>query len=178
MSGSTLVVLGATAVVALLGHQPSKEDLKSGVVSVEIVSDTGDGHAARCKAGGLDPRTILVAGKAVFHCVGQQLLTHDDEEKNTAFEKTLVHVSAGQAIRWFSKSAKFRVAQIRLHEPVVKGAPASPFVDPTWQMKEFATEVTTPRIRDENPNVVQRYKVSFFIENEKNLVDPDVVCSM
>lgn len=100
-------------------------------------------------------------------------MKHDDADEN--FKETLVHVSAGQSIRWVSKGERFRVAAVRLHAPIEKGAPDYPFTSPL--PTTMASEVASSAVRDVEGNVTQRYKISFELE-KAGLVDPDVVCSM
>lgn len=181
MSGLTFVMLAVVAMQSL-GAQPPKPQPKPStgkVVNVEIiVAPTKGVHEKACQAGGPSPTTVLVTGKQVFHCVKGVLLEHDvDEKKNSdAFKLTLVHVSAGDSIRWFSKANTFRVAQVRLHTPIEKGAPPYPFLQP--MPETFTNEVTSAPVRNEPGEIVQQYKVSFDIDKPGNRVDPDVVCSM
>lgn len=188
MSGLSFVMLAVVAVLSL-GAQPPKVQPKpkptptpspstAKVVEVEIIVASLEAHQKSCKAGGVRATTILVAGKAVRHCVKGVLLDHDvDETKNPeAFKQTVVYVSAGQSIRWFSKATSFRVVQVRRHAPMLVGAPAYPFLGelPT----QFSNEVTSGTVLDLAYEVVQRYKISFEIGKPGNRVDPDVVCSM
>lgn len=175
MSGLSFVVLTIVALLSL-GAQPAPPG-KGKVVNVEIVVGTMANHEKACKAGGVSPTTVLVAGKLVRHCVGGNLLDHDVDEKKShdAFQQTLVRVRAGESIRWFSKTTSFRVAQVRRHLPIERGTPHYPFLDamPTT----FSKEVTTGTVLDLAYEVVQQYKVSFEIGKPGNRVDPDVVCS-
>ena len=180
MSGMTLVMLAVVAVLSL-GAQPAKPTpppAKGKVVNVEIIVATIAAHQKSCKAGGVPPTTILVAGKVVRHCVGGILLDHDvDENKNPeAFKQTLVHVSAGESIRWFSKATSFRVVQVRRHAPIQRGGPAYPFLEE--MPAQFSKDVTSGAVLDLAYEVVQQYKISFEIGKPGNRVDPDVVCSM
>jgi hypothetical protein len=176
MSGLSFVVLTIVAVLSL-GAQPAPTG-KGKVVNVEIVVDTLANLEKSCKAGSVSPTTVLIYGKLVRHCVSGNLLDHDvDEKKNyDAFQQTLVRVRAGESIRWFSKTASFRVVDVRRHAPILPGAPHYPFLEamPT----AFAKEVTSGGVLDLAYEVVQQYKVSFEIGTPGNRVDPDVVCSM
>lgn len=190
MSGLTFVMLAIVAMLSL-GAQPTPQPKPAPkpqpkpspakVVEVEIIVATLDEHQKSCKAGGLSPTTVLVSGKQVHHCVKSLLLDHDvDELKNPDFKLTVVHVSAGESIRWFSKATTFRVAQVRLHEPIQKGAPPYPFLDS--MPNTFTNEVRSSPVRNEPGDIVQQYKVSFEIgkpgDKQGIRVDPDVVCSM
>lgn len=176
MSGLTFVMLAVVAVLSL-GAQSKPPSGKGKVVDVEIIVATLDAHQRSCKAGGLSPTTVLVSGKQVRHCVNNTLLDHGvDEAKNPLVKQTLVHVSAGESIRWFSKATSFRVAQVRRHPPTQPGAPAYPFLEP--MPTAFSKETTSGVVIDLAYEVVQRYKISFEIGRPGNLVDPDVVCSM
>ena len=180
MSGLTFVMLAVVAMLSFGAQQPSAPTPPPGkgkVVSVEIVVDTIENHEKSCKAGKVRPTTVLVAGKAVRHCVNNTLLDHDvDEAKNpAAFKQTLVHLSAGESIRWFSNTA-FRVVQVQWHAPRQLRSPAYPFLEP--MPTEFLKEVTSAEVLDLAYDVVQQYKVSFEIGQAGNRVDPDVVCSM
>ncbi len=175
MSGLSFVLLAVVAVMSF-GAQPKPPGKAGKVVNVEIIVNTIDAHATLCKSGKVLPTTVLVAGRAVRHCVGGVLLDHDvDETKNpAAFKQTLVHVSAGDSIRWFSKTS-FRVVQVRRHAPMLVGAPAYPFLEE--MPVQFTNEVTSGTVLDLAYEMVQQYKVSFEIEKPGNRVDPDVVCS-
>ena len=176
MSGLSFVVLAMVAMLSLGAQQPTPPGKGGKVVNVEIIVDTIDAHEKLCKSGKVVPATILVAGKAVRHCVGGVLLDHDvDETKNpAAFKQTLVHVSAGDSIRWFSNTP-FRLVQVRRHAPMLVGAPAYPFLE---EMKvQFTNEVSSGTVLDLAYEMVQQYKVSFEIGKPGNRVDPDVVCS-
>ena len=94
MSALPFVIL---AVVLSLGAQqpttPTPPPGKGKVVSVEIVVDTIDNHEKSCKAGKVQPTTVLVAGKAVRHCVNNTLLDHDvDEARNHGIVSRVVFV--------------------------------------------------------------------------------------
>ena len=93
MSGLSFVLLAVVAVMSF-GAQPKPPGKAGKVVNVEIIVNTIDAHATLCKSGKVLPTTVLVAGRAVRHCVGGVLLDHDvDETKNpAAFKQTLVHV--------------------------------------------------------------------------------------
>lgn len=183
MSGLTFVMLAVVAVVSCGPQQPAtpatptRPPGKGKVVSVEIVVDTIDNHEKSCKAGKVQPTTVLVAGKAVRHCVNNTLLDHDvDEARNpAAFKQTVVYLSAGESIRWFSNTA-FRVVQVQKHAPSQPRSPAYPFLEP--MPTEFLKDVTSSEVLDLSYEVVQQYKISFEIGKEGNRVDPDVVCSM
>jgi len=187
MSGLTFVMLAVVAVLSLGAQstpqppKPTPSPSTAKVVEVEIIVATLEANQKSCKAGGLSPTTILVSGTQVHHCVKSLLLDHDvDELKNPDFKLTVVHVSAGESIHWFSKATTFRVAQVRLHEPIQKGAPPYPFLEP--MPTAFTTSVTSPPVRNEPGDIVQQYKVSFEIgkpgDKQGIRVDPDVVCSM
>lgn len=178
MSGLPLIVLAIVAVLSV-GAQPKPAPPKGKVVNVEIiVAADAKVHAEACKGGGLSPTTVLVSGKEVHHCVDGELLNHAMEKSSPdKFNRTLVNVSAGDSVRWFSKANTFRVAQITLHNPIEKGAPPYPFMEPPLPTA-FANEVTTPPVRDVPGEIRQQYKVSFDIDKPGNRVDPDVVCSM
>lgn len=173
MSGLSFVVLMIVAVLSLGAQQPQPPGK---VVSVEIIVGTMAAHEKLCKSGKVLPTTVLVAGKAVRHCVSGNLLDHDvDEKKNhDAFQQTLVRLRAGESIRWFSKTS-FRVVQVRRHDPMEPRAPHYPFLEamPTT----FSNEVTSGGVLDLAYEVTQQYKVSFEIGKPGNRVDPDVVCS-
>ena len=177
MSGASIVALGVVAALSL-GAQPKPAPAK--IVSVEIIVDSLEAHTNRCEKGDVQPTTVLVVRKEPvverdpFHCVERKLIGHKDEDKDPLFDKTLVRVSTGQSIRWFSK-VNFRVAQVRLHEGE-KGGPPYPFIAPMPTV--FSNEVTSPPVRDEQPDITRRYKIEFDIEKEGNRVDPDTVCSM
>jgi hypothetical protein len=189
MSGSTIVVLTVAGVLSLgAQQQPSKTNATppqptppakptpqpQKVVSVELIVDTLPGHEKRCKGGKVEPTTVLIVGKEPYLCVKAALVKHG--EGHDKFEETMVHVSSGQAIRWFSKATKFSVVNVQIHQPALKGAPDYPFVKPIPK-NLVATEIISPPVRDVEGQITQRYKVSFQIEGQ-GLVDPDVVCSM
>jgi hypothetical protein len=185
MSGSTIVVLAVAGMLSMDVQQPAKTNATSSqptpppkppskVVSVELIVDTLPGHEKRCKGGGVQPTTVLIVGKEPYLCVKQALMKHG--EGHDKFKETMVHVSSGQAIRWFSKTTKFSVVDVQIHAPALKGAPPYPFVKPIPKTL-VATEIISPPVLDVEGQITQRYKVSFQIEGQ-GLVDPDVVCSM
>jgi hypothetical protein len=185
MSGSTIVVLTIAGVLSLGAQQPAKTNATppqptppatpfQKVVDVELIVDTLAGHQKRCKGGGVQPTTILIVGKEPYLCVKAAIVKH--AEGHDKFKETMVHVSSGQAIRWFSKATKFSVVDVQIHAPALKGAPDYPFVKPIPK-NLVATEIISPPVRDVEGQITQRYKVSFRIEGQ-GLIDPDVVCSM
>jgi hypothetical protein len=107
-------VLTVAGALSLGAQQPSKTNAtppqpttpaKQKVVDVELIVDTLAGHEKRCKGGGVQPTTVLIVGKEPYLCVKAALVKHG--EGHDRFKETMVHVSTGQAIRWFSKATKF-----------------------------------------------------------------------
>lgn len=164
-------------ILAAISVDALQDPTKGKVVNVQIVSDSLANHTAQCSQNkGLSPTTVLVADKAVFHCVDGKLIDHADEKKMPdAFKKTLVQLNAGDSINW-SANVDFRVVQVRKHLPITPGAPAYPFTDdlPT----AFTKSVTVGGVLNLEGSVVQQYKITFEIGKPGNRVDPDVVCSM
>jgi hypothetical protein len=188
MSGP-IIVMAAIVMALSLPMQPNPVQpkptpaqpgppLKPGIVDVEIIIGTLEAHQKGCKSGVFGPTTVLVVGINPHHCVknakGPELIGHDD--KHPDFGQSMVRAATGDRIRWFSKTNRFFVASVTPHDPVLKAAPASPFIEPKLPTT-FVNEYLSPPIRDEPGNVVQRYKVTFEIE-KIGRVDPDVVCSM
>ena len=177
MKTALFIVVCVAAMSPLAAQQQQSTPRVSGkVVKVEIIDGTLDAHTKACQSKKLHPTTVLVAGKAVHHCVDGKLINHDDEKTNPgAFKATLVQVSAGDSVQWTS-TTPFRVFQLVRHAPIQAGAPAYPFVEPL--PRTFSTSVTVGPLIDLAGSVQQQYKVSFEIGKEGNRVDPDIVCSM
>ena len=157
---------------------------KAPPVEVEIVVDTHPKLLEACKNSNRPARTIYVDenSKRVFHCVGNRRLTqHVDHGPKTELSEADVPLSAGEQVRWFSKTHTFIVL------PVVKGkeapqnpkAPPTPFPPSLPFSKVPELSVTSPPVESvgEAEVVVQRYKITFDITG-LGVVDPDVVCSM
>jgi len=118
----------------------------------------------------------------VYHCIGTKLHNHTEHFKNPkAMDPADVKLSFGQRVRWVSTTPFFVVDVTKPeepdHQPQDRLAPLRPFG--VFKSEVYATQVETPEVPDvagEKP-VVQRYKVTFNIQNI-GLVDPDLICTM
>lgn len=196
MSGLPLVIL---AVALSLGTQPPPKKAdpappmpmptpkKDSVVEIQIVvRSTLKELEALCIA--KTPATTIfvenVKPVQVHHCIGNTLHNHSMHAKNQkAMDPADVKVSVGQRIRWVSETAfPFFVVDVTKpedpkHEPQDKLAPLRPFGTFTSKVHENRVETSELLSVGGGKPVVQRYKVTFNIQNI-GLVDPDLICTM
>jgi len=151
-------------------------DIKS-EVSVEIIVGAKEALDKMCQ-GGAPPTTVfVVSAKQVYHCLGNKLHDHNEHIKNpNDMGPTIVRVSTGQYIRWFSTSQFSVVSVVKdpKGQPQNLAAPATPFAA---FPKQPATEVRSSLVPDRPGTVSQRYKTTFNIPGV-GLVDPDLICTM
>jgi plastocyanin len=185
MNGLRLVIVAAAMTVSAcasddgLGQAAKPEPAGQGqTVDVEIVVGSKTDLDKAC-AGNPEPTTVFVVSqKEVYHCIASKLHHHDEHGKVAGMDASIVRVSAGDRIRWFSKTNLFTVTsiekQIAAFGPQDKTAPERPFGD-AFAAKPASEVMSTP-VPDLPGKVEQRYKVTFNIQGI-GPVDPDVVCS-
>lgn len=149
-------------------------------VPVEIVVGEKTALDKMCQNGAPPTTVFVVSAKQVYHCLGKNLHDHNDHIKNpNDMSPTIVEVSSGQHIRWFSKTNQFSVVSVVKDlkgqpQDKTKMAPDTPFAA---FPKDFASEVLSSPVPSLEGDVKQRYKTKFNIQGV-GLVDPDLICSM
>jgi hypothetical protein len=197
MNALSVALLGFALAVGSLNSQPSPKPAqppakkeqppaKKGqpppdaklVVPVEIVVGEKTALDKMCLNGAAPTTVFVVSAKQVYHCLGKNLHDHNEHIKNpNDMGPTIVRVSTGQYIRWFSKASQFSVVSVLKDlkgQPQDKAAPDTPFAA---FPKQPASEVLSSPVPELKGDVRQRYKTSFNIQGV-GLVDPDLICSM